>query len=358
MLNEINGLALSDLAWLTTGSAELSSELLAFVLLLCFFGLSNCENRIPRIKGSLTQARFSYQTNLGLFVFNNLLMSACSISTLFVIAENYSSGYAALQYVPNPTLKAILAFLAFDLLLYLWHQVCHRVDVFWVFHRVHHNDPSLNVSTAFRLHFVEVLITNSLKALLIILLGIDKALVLAIESLMTACIMFHHTNASFKHERMLSYFMIVPYLHRVHHSTERNEHDSNYGAVLSVWDRMFGTLLELEPKQIGINGSSPQDLFSLLKLGLGLEAPVRIRPVNLEEMIAEAAYYKAEKRNFYPGYELCDWLEAKKEILNAVYGDDARFGVRDNIKLLGFNIHQAVKQSLRKDFKHFNLQWH
>lgn len=356
MLNEISNLTLSGLARFATWPAELTGELVASGLLLCFVGFSNLENRLPKIMGSFRQARLSYQTNISLFIFNNLLMSVFSVTSLFVIADQYSS-YGSFQYVSSSTLKVILAFLAFDLLLYLWHQLCHRVDALWVFHRVHHNDPHVNVSTAFRLHFIEVLITNSLKALLIILLGIDKVTVLILESFVTVCIMFHHTNTSFKYERLLGYFMIVPYLHRVHHSKERNEHDRNYGAVLSVWDRVFGTFSELEPKQLGINGSSPQDLFNLIKFGLGLETPIRARPANLDEMIAEAAYYKAEKRNFYPGYELCDWLEAKKEILNVVYGDDARFGIRDNLKMILSNLNQALKRIALKDSKQFNLQW-
>jgi sterol desaturase/sphingolipid hydroxylase (fatty acid hydroxylase superfamily) len=310
-------LMLPGLAW----PVELTGELAAFALLLCFVGLSNLEIRFPKIIRPTKQTRQSYLTNINLFVFNSILMSVCSVSTLFIIAERYSS-YGLLNYVPNAALKAVLAFLAIDLLLYVWHQTCHRVDALWMFHRVHHNDPYLNVSTAFRLHFVEILLTNVLKALLIVALGMDKILVFAIEALSTLCIMFHHTNISFKYERALGRFMIVPFLHRVHHSTERNEHDRNFGAVLTVWDSLFGTLSELDPKAIGIKGDSPQDLLNLIKFGFGVEIPVRVRLANLDMMIGEAAYYRAEKRNFYPGYEMHDWLEARKDIFNQVYGNN------------------------------------
>lgn len=351
-------LTLSSTDW----PIELTGELVAFALLICFVGLSNLEARFPKIFRPARQTRQSYQTNISLFVFNSVLMSVCSVSTLFMVAERYSS-YGLLNYVPNPGLKALLAFLAIDLLLYVWHLICHRVDALWMFHRVHHNDPYLNVSTAFRLHFVEILATNSLKALLIIVLGIDKMLVLAIETLVTLCIMFHHTNISFKNERILGQVMIVPFLHRVHHSTERSEHDRNYGAALSVWDRLFGTLSEIEPDRIGIKGSSPQDLINLIKFGFGLEAPVRVRPANLDAMIAEAAFYKAEKRNFYPGYDLRDWLEAKADILR-VYGNkpqrrhSAWQGVVDNCKVMLSNFNQALRQHSLKGFVQANLQWH
>jgi hypothetical protein len=210
-----------------------------------------------------------------------------------------------------------------DLLMYLWHKASHSFDCLWIFHKVHHNDPYLNITTSFRIHFLELVITNFLKAILIVFLGIEEAIVLTSEAIMTLFIMFHHTNISFKGEKLLGHIIIVPSLHRTHHSTKRCEHDSNYGAVLSLWDRFFGTLTELNPAEIGIKGNSPQDLVNLIKFGFGftLPTPPSVQPINLDAMIAEAAYYKAEKRGFYPGNEIRDWLEAKREIIALVYGD-------------------------------------
>ena len=205
--------------------------------------------------------------------------------------------------------------------MYLWHKASHSFDCLWMFHKVHHNDPYLNISTSFRIHFLELVITNFLKAILIIILGIEEAMVLTSEAIMTLFIMFHHTNISFMGEKLLGHVIIVPSLHRTHHSTQRCEHDSNYGAVLSLWDRLFGTLSELKPAEIGIKGSSPQDLVNLIKFGFTLPTPPTVQPINLDAMIAEAAYYKAEKRGFYPGNDIRDWLEAKREIIALVYGD-------------------------------------
>jgi hypothetical protein len=103
----------------------------------------------------------------------------------------------------------------------------------------------------------------------------------------------------------------------------RIEHDSNYGAVLSIWDRLFGTLAELKPLEIGIKGYSSQQLINLVSCGLIATDKSSVREgVNLDVMIAEAAYYKAEKRGFRPGNELRDWLDAKSEIINLVYGKE------------------------------------
>ncbi|MGZ8135794.1 MAG: DUF2934 domain-containing protein [Methylococcaceae bacterium] len=115
--------------------------------------------------------------------------------------------------------------------------------------------------------------------------------------------------------------IVVPSLHRVHHSAQRSEHDHNYGAVFSFWDRLFGTLAKLEPVTIGLTGDSPQTFLQLLKFGLvTVNTPVNKSVISLDAMIAEAAYYKAEKRNFSPGDELRDWLEAKREIISLIYG--------------------------------------
>jgi sterol desaturase/sphingolipid hydroxylase (fatty acid hydroxylase superfamily) len=312
----------SYLTWLSSLSGELAklSLPIAFVVLAAF-ELNQPERKLP-----LKQLRRSYQTNIGLFIFNSTLISLLSATPLVMLAEHYS-GRGLLSYIANPAWKALLSFVLLDLLLYCWHRISHSFDSLWMFHKVHHNDPYLNVSTAFRLHIVELLIITVLKSAYIVMLGVDKTMVVANESLLTLFIMFHHSNISFPGEKRLGQVIIAPYLHRAHHSTERNEHDTNYGAVFSLWDRLFGTLAELEPREIGIKNSTPQTVLGLIKFGFTAAGPVPV-PVyeldsNLKAMIAEAAYYKAEKRAFKPGNELRDWLEAKREIIRMVYGDKA-----------------------------------
>ena len=302
-------------------------EVLALTLLMVFATLATLEFQTPREKLPIKHLRQSYKTNFSLFIVNSIAMSFVSASSLLLLAERYSQK-GLLNPIASPAWKAVLSFLLLDLLMYLWHKTSHSFDCLWMFHKVHHNDPYLNITTSFRIHILELIITNILKAMLIIILGIEEAMVLTSEALMTLFIMFHHTNISFKGEKLLGYFIIVPSLHRTHHSTERSEHDSNYGAVLSLWDRLFGTLSQLKSAEIGIKGNSPQDLVDLIKFGFTLHTPPIAQPVNLDAMIAEAAYYKAEKRGFYPGNDIRDWLEAKREILALVYGNKA---VKNNL---------------------------
>ena len=292
-------------------------EVLALTLLMAFVILATLEFQAPREKQPKKYLRESYKTNFSLFIVNSIAMSLVSASSLLILAERYSDK-GLLNTLSNHTWKAVLSFLLLDLLMYLWHKASHRFDCLWMFHKVHHNDPYLNISTAFRIHVLELFIIFILKAISIIIFGIEEAMVLTSEAVMTFFIMFHHTNISFMGEKLLGQIIIVPSLHRTHHSTQRCEHDSNYGAVLSLWDRLFGTLSKVEPVAIGIKGNSPQDFVNLIKFGFTLPTQPTVQPLNLDAMIAEAAYYKAEKRGFYPGNDLHDWLEAKGEIITRV----------------------------------------
>lgn len=303
----------SYLTWLS----NMSGDLATFTLLIGFVVLSALEFNHPKRQLPLKQLRHSYRTNIGLFVFNSMVISLLSATPLLMLADRYSDR-GLLIHIANPAWKALLSFVSLDLLLYCWHRASHSFDGLWMFHKVHHNDPYLNVSTAFRLHIVELLSITALKSAYIVLLGVDKSMVLTNETLLTLFIMFHHANISCYGEKRLGQIFIVPYLHRAHHSTERNEHDTNYGAVLSLWDRLFDTLSEREPMELGIKNSSPQTVFGLVKFGFTSTSPMPVPAyeldANLNAMIAEAAYYKAEKRAFKPGHELRDWLEAKREI--------------------------------------------
>jgi len=296
-----------------------SSESIAIFLLGLFVILSVSEHLWPRHPTAKKTLGLSYKTNFFLFACNTLVMSLLSMSSLLLLAQQYAH-QGLLRYLPNPFMQAVLSFLFLDLLLYFWHRLCHSKNILWTFHRVHHNDASVNTSTGFRVHPLELLLTNLVKAVYIVVMGVDQRMVLVNETIMTAAVMFHHSNIPVKAEKWLGRFLIVPALHRTHHSALRCEHDSNYGAVLSIWDRMFGSLQWRQPTAIGLEGETPLHFFGLILFGFTpIKPAVAANPVclpsNLDEMIAEAAYYKAEKRNFMPGYELLDWIEAKKEII-------------------------------------------
>ena len=304
----------------THSVSELSpADFSPFAVLAFFVFLFALEALCGYRKESPKTTRQSYLTNLGTFLLNDTLMSLMSVSALLLLAQNYGR-FGLLRFIPDPALKTVLSFLLFDLVLYLWHRANHSFDGLWMFHKVHHSDPSMNVTTAFRLHFVEVVFTTVIKAAFVLVTGVEAAVLLANEALITLLVMFHHANLSFKGERLLGALIIVPSLHRLHHSTLRKEHDSNYGAAFSFWDRLFGSFAEQEPKAIGLEGVPGMGVLPLMRYGLVCEWTPQAKPTEpavpqfLERMIAEAAYFRAEKRGFTPGNDHLDWLEAEKEI--------------------------------------------
>ena len=208
------------------------------IILGIFIGCLALEKIRPARRYSTKRKLNSYVTNLTTFFGNNLVLSLFSVTSLYGIAAHLSSG-GLLSGTSNAPLKWALSFLLFDLFLYGWHYTNHHVSWLWRFHRIHHSDKSYNVTTALRFHIGGLLLTLFAKAVFILAVGIEAHVLLFCEAVTLLFQLFHHSNITFSGEQLLAKLFIVPARHRVHHSTRRDEHDHNYGAVFSVWDRLF-----------------------------------------------------------------------------------------------------------------------
>lgn len=144
----------------------------------------------------------------------------------------------------------------------------------------------MNVSTAFRVNVLDHLTVLGFKAAYLIGFGIDKETLVWNETISTLLLMFHHTNLTFKGEGILGNLIGVPYLHRLHHSMQRHEHDSNYGAVFSIWDHLFGTLRKSQPDVLGITESIPTDLFGLITAGFWGRTPIPVHEIGETQLYA------------------------------------------------------------------------
>ena len=140
-------------------------------------------------------------------------------------------------------LEALICVAALDLAIWAQHLVSHKVPILWRLHRVHHADRDMDVSTAIRFHPVEIALSMLLKIGLVYALGASAVAVILFEVLLNGCAMFNHANIRLPRavERPLRWVLVTPDMHRIHHSTRRVEHDSNYGFSVSWWDRLFGT---------------------------------------------------------------------------------------------------------------------
>jgi sterol desaturase/sphingolipid hydroxylase (fatty acid hydroxylase superfamily) len=150
-----------------------------------------------------------------------------------------------------------LALVLLDGWMYVWHRANHSIPLLWRFHRMHHSDPHMDVTTATRFHLGEHVGAAVLRLGLIPLLGFEVWQLVVYDMLVIAITQFHHADISIgPWDRWLRWLIVTPYLHKVHHSDWRPETDSNYSTVLSVWDRLFGSFqMRSDPKTLvfGLN---------------------------------------------------------------------------------------------------------
>jgi sterol desaturase/sphingolipid hydroxylase (fatty acid hydroxylase superfamily) len=176
------------------------------------------------------------------FVTVSLTVRPAAQATLGWIGEN-AFGLARLGAIP-PFLQPVLAFLLMDLTFYWWHRANHRIPLLWRFHNIHHIDPDLDVSTAFRFHFGELAFSSAFRVAQIALIGPSLGSFLLYETVFQANTLFHHSNLRLPIgiERLLNRALVTPRMHGIHHSQVMTETNSNYGSVLPWWDRLHRTL--------------------------------------------------------------------------------------------------------------------
>jgi len=240
--------------------------LLTWESLYPFFGFFLRKTRQRMVHGA---------TNVAMAVINTLL-----IVLFFVTAWTWAStlatdkGWGLLNSFDAPIwLDALIAILLFDIFTYWFHRLSHRVPFLWRFHRVHHSDPQMDVTTANRFHFGEIIISSLLRVGAILAIGAEIWQLALYEAIMFPVVQFHHANIVLppRLDGFLRLFIATPAMHKVHHSRLQPETDSNYTSLLSVWDRIFRsfrTSKDLHAIELGLQGydsNAKQNLIGLLK---------------------------------------------------------------------------------------------
>ena len=144
-------------------------------------------------------------------------------------------------------LSLVAGFLLLDLMRYAVHRCEHAVPLFWRFHALHHSDPDVDVTTSVRHHPVEYVVASAVYWLAVIVLGIPAIVVLThgLSVFATAAIQHGNIRLPERLELWLQPVLVTVDMHRIHHSIEFSRENWNYGAVLSIWDRLFGTLTRM-----------------------------------------------------------------------------------------------------------------
>jgi len=223
----------------------------AVIRLAVFLGLfallAGAEALAPRRPRSQARAR-RWVTNWGIVILDTLTLRLVAIVVPLLAVgaalDASARGWGLFNRLDwPPAVEIVLAILILDLAIWAQHLITHKVPLLWRLHRVHHADVDMDVTTAIRFHPVEIALSMGLKIGLVYLLGPAAIAVILFEILLNGMAMFNHANINLppRVDAVLRRFVVTPDMHRVHHSVHRDEHDTNYGFSLSVWDRLFGT---------------------------------------------------------------------------------------------------------------------
>lgn len=204
--------------------------IIVFLLLEFFFPRKSTNNKNPN----------NWLVNFGLYMV--ILIFRPLVAPLLIILSDiiYYQPFNLWFSLPTPIIL-ILSTLVIDLFIYWRHRVFHLFTILWRCHLVHHSDTEMNVSTNFRHHPFEFIVSNALMTLFLYAIKLPEFTIITYFFLSTAISLWHHSNV--KHtsllEKLLQPIFITPEIHRLHHSSNTQQRNSNYGMIFSFWDRLF-----------------------------------------------------------------------------------------------------------------------
>jgi sterol desaturase/sphingolipid hydroxylase (fatty acid hydroxylase superfamily) len=233
------------------------------ILLIMFI----LELLIPK-RPLVTQKKTRWLNNLGLVILDSLILRLIFPTAAVGIAiwaqENH---YGLFNLLNTPVyISTILSVVLLDLAIYTQHIIFHKIPLLWRFHKVHHVDQDIDVTTGLRFHPVEIILSLCIKFGIVILLGAPALGVMIFEILLNGIAMFNHSNIHLPPwlDKVLRRLIVTPDMHRVHHSIIHRETDSNYGFNLSIWDQLFKTYIAQPQKghlkmEIGLKAYKDQN---------------------------------------------------------------------------------------------------
>jgi sterol desaturase/sphingolipid hydroxylase (fatty acid hydroxylase superfamily) len=215
--------------------------LLGYVTVIAVFAF--LEGRNPAFSAGPGRAK-RWPTNFGIGLVNLTLAIVAPISAVVAAYWASRNGYGLLNVTSAPWWVVVVGtVLGRSFTGYALHFVMHKTPLLWRIHRVHHSDTHLDVSTALRAHPLEAVLMIAVTVSVAIALGMDPVVLAAYEMVEAAVHVATHANLRLPErlDRALRLLVVTPNMHSLHHSAWHRETDSNYGAVFSIWDRIFGT---------------------------------------------------------------------------------------------------------------------
>lgn len=240
---------------------------------LLFFWM--VEGAIPLFHLKYRKNKFSHAlVNFGFTVIHLIIHTGLAVFIVLLSDWCRNTGWGLVYWFnANVSGAIIIGVLALDFSSWLVHWLMHKNGYLWKFHLIHHSDNKVDVTTGLRHHPGDSLLRGIFFIVLIFVSGAPMYSVMIYQTLVVITTAFTHANISLppKLDKFLSYFLISPNMHKVHHHWQQPYTDTNYGAVFSIWDRMFKTFATLHPSKIkyGLDRYYPnekdEDFLNLLK---------------------------------------------------------------------------------------------
>ncbi len=223
---------------------EDSTRLFAFAVIFAIFALA--EFALPRRSLTANKPK-RWLSNLTLVAINTIAMRFVAPTSLIAVADFARlNHWGLLNKVDLPVwFVVVLAVIALDFIIYLQHVLFHALPMLWRLHRVHHADLDLDVTTGLRFHTMEIALSLGIKFVAVLLLGAPPIAVLTFEVLLNGTSIFNHANLKLPIwlDRILRVVIVTPDMHRIHHSANADETNTNFGFNLPWWDYLLGTYL-------------------------------------------------------------------------------------------------------------------
>jgi len=249
---------------------EFTSQIITFKALiigawlgLLFFG----ERLFPKAPSVLNgkDAWTRLGRNMGSFAILGVL-SPLLVVPITVFAASHALDWRPLWW--GGWQELLVDLLILDLFIYWWHRLNHVIPFLWRFHAVHHLDEFLDTTTAVRFHFGEVVFSAIIRGCFIVIAGVPLVSVLVFEGLVLVSSIFQHSNIKIpnKLDKAISYVIVTPGWHWMHHHAKRIDTDSNYANTLTLWDRLFRSVCKHKRRldmPIGVEGQRDETFIQL-----------------------------------------------------------------------------------------------
>ncbi len=216
---------------------------------IVFTSIYLAEHIIPQ-RSDMTDHRHDL-INLLIGLGNLIVVFGCGYVIQWCLTFLYNRHIGLLYYLPLWAQITMGLFLI-DFFMYWWHRVNHQIPIFWYFHKFHHTDKKLNITTAIRFHTGELFFSYIFKLPFLALLGINPGTVVLYGLILLPVVTLNHSNIRIGKltDKIIRKLFVSPQMHRIHHSVIVNECNSNYSSILPIWDRLFKSYTAKESKPI------------------------------------------------------------------------------------------------------------